>query len=220
MTKATHFTRGNDQNRHDRVVAPTSQEAIIKTSGTVQYNDQSHPLHEQQRPKQAWPCGIMTTGIYFTSSNDQNSRDQTEVTIAPTWKSVLHKLLSHFQGNNLSSPFNQPVEHDTALRPFFLLNNNIYGTPSRKNPDRLQKHKNALISSHTLTRTRARKCKLVTFSPPWTITLLFVLSLDISAAFDTIDHQFLYSLHISDRYQSTSVNNSSLSSPQFMYGLP
>ena len=121
MTKATHFTRGNDQNRHDRVVVPPSQEAMIKTSGTVQYNDQSHPLHKQQQPKQAWPCGIMTTGTHFTSSNGQNSRDQTEVTIAPTWKSVLHKLLSHFQGNNPSNPFNQPIEHDTAPRPFFVV---------------------------------------------------------------------------------------------------
>ena len=61
--------------------------------------------------------------------------------------------------------------------------------------------------------------------------------LDISAAFDAIDHQILLSRlnsvfgiqstalqwfqsYLSNRYQSTSVNNSSSSPPQLMYGVP
>ena len=64
-----------------------------------------------------------------------------------------------------------------------------------------------------------------------------LLLLDLSAAFDTIDHQILFSglnsvfgiqstalqwfhSYLSDRYQSTSVNNSSSSQSKFMYGVP
>ena len=60
-----------------------------------------------------------------------------------------------------------------------------------------------------------------------------VLLLDLSATFDTIDHQILVSVlgiqstalqwfqsYISDIYQSTSVNNSSSSPSQLMYGVP
>ena len=65
-----------------------------------------------------------------------------------------------------------------------------------------------------------------------------LLLLDLSAAFDTTDHQILlcrlnsfflefqstalqwFQSYLSDRYQSTSVNNSSSSTSQLMYGVP
>ena len=66
--------------------------------------------------------------------------------------------------------------------------------------------------------------------------ILVLLLLDLSAAFDTIDHQILLShlkcfgiqsiafqcfqSYLSDRYQSTSISNSSSSPSQLMYGVP
>ena len=67
--------------------------------------------------------------------------------------------------------------------------------------------------------------------------IFVLLLLDLSAAFDTTDHQILLSRlncvfgiqstafqwfqsYLSDRYQSTSVSNSSSSPSQLMYGVP
>ena len=174
---------------------------------TLWYNDHWHPLHKQQRSKQS--------GSNRSDHSTHLKKRSSQTSLPFSRKQPQQPLQSAYRARHSTE-----TVFCCCCCCFLLNNNNIYGTPSRNSPERLQRHKNALISSHTLTRTRARKCKLMTFSPPWTMTFLFVLSLDISAAFDTIDHQFLYSLHISDRYQSTSVNNSSLSSPQFMYGLP
>ena len=116
-------------------------------------------------------------------------------------KVVLHKLLSHLQENNLSKPFQSAYRagHSTETVLLRIVN------------DILSALDNDSIS--------------------------VLLLLDLSAAFDTIDHQILLSClnsvlgiqstalqwfhsYLSDRYQSTSVNNSSSSPSQLMYGVP
>ena len=116
-------------------------------------------------------------------------------------KVVLYKLLSHLQENNLSNPFQSAYRagHSTETVLLRIVN------------DILSALDNDNIS--------------------------VLLSLDVSAAFDTIDHQILLSRlnsvsgiqstalqwfqsYLSDRYQSTSVNNSSSSPSQLMYGVP
>ena len=114
---------------------------------------------------------------------------------------VLHKLLSHLQENNLSNPFQSAYRagHSTETVLLRVVN------------DILSALDNDNIS--------------------------VLLLLDLSAAFDTIDHQILLSCldsvlgiqstalqwlqsYLSDRYQSTSVNNSSSSPSPLMYGVP
>ena len=116
-------------------------------------------------------------------------------------KLVLHKLLSHLQENNLSNPFQSAywAGHSTETVLLRIVN------------DILSALDNDNIS--------------------------VLLLLDLSAAFDTIDHQILLSRlnsvfgiqttalqwfhsYLSDRYQSTSVSNSSSSPSQLMYGVP
>ena len=116
-------------------------------------------------------------------------------------KVVLHKLLSHLQENNLGNPFQSAYRagHSTETVLLRIVN------------DILSALDNDNIS--------------------------VLLLLDLSAAFDTIDHQILLSRlnsvsglqstalqwfqsYLSDRYQSTSVNNSSSSPSQLMYGVP
>ena len=116
-------------------------------------------------------------------------------------KVVLHKLLSHLQENNLSNPFQSAYRagHSTETVLLRIVN------------DILSALDNDNIS--------------------------VLLLLDLSAAFDTIDHQILLSLlnsvfgiqstalqwfhsYLSDRYQSISVNNSTSSLSQLMYGVP
>ena len=116
-------------------------------------------------------------------------------------KVVLHKLLSHLQENNLNNPFQSAYRagHSTETVLLRIVN------------DILSALDNDNIS--------------------------VLLLLDLSAAFDAIDHQILLShltsvfgiqstalqwfqSYLSDRYQSTSVNNSSSSSLQLMYGVP
>ena len=116
-------------------------------------------------------------------------------------KVVLHKLLSHLQENNLSNPIHSAYRagHSTETVLLRIVN------------DILSALDNVNIS--------------------------VLLLLDLSAAFDTLDHQVLLSRlnfvfgiqstalqwfqsYLSDIYQSTSVNNSSSSPSQLMYGVP
>ena len=115
-------------------------------------------------------------------------------------KVVLHKLLSHLQENNLSNPFQSAYRAGWNTETVLL----------RIVNDILSALDNDSIS--------------------------VLLLLDLSAAFDTLDHQILSRLnsvfgiqstapqwfhsYLSDRYQSISVNNSSSSPSQLMYGVP
>ena len=115
-------------------------------------------------------------------------------------KVVLHKRLYHLQQNNFSNPFQSAygAGHSTETVLLRIVNDILSAVDNDKK---------------------------------------IVLLLDLSAAFDTIDHQILLSslnsvfgiqstalqwfqLYLSDRYQSTSVNNSSSSPLQLMYGVP
>ena len=116
-------------------------------------------------------------------------------------KVVLHKLLSHLQENNLSNPFQSPYRAGYSTETVLLrIVNDILSALDNDN-------------------------------------ISVLLLLDLSAALDTLDHQVLLSRlnsvfgiqstalqrfhsYLSDRYQSTSVNNSSSSPSQLMYGVP
>ena len=113
---------------------------------------------------------------------------------------VLHKLLSHLRENNLSNPFHSTYRAGYSTETVLLrIVNDILSALDNDN--------------------------------------ISVLLLDLSAAFDTTDHQILLShlnsvlgiqstapqwfqSYLSDRYQSTSVNNSSSSPSQLLYGVP
>ena len=116
-------------------------------------------------------------------------------------KVVLQKLLSHLQENNLSNPFQSAYRAGCSTETVLLhIVNDILSALDNDN-------------------------------------ISVLLLLDISAAFDNLDHQILLSRlnsvfgiqstafqwfhsYLSDRYQSTSVNNSSSSSSQLMYRVP
>ena len=116
-------------------------------------------------------------------------------------KVVLHKLLSNLQENNLSNPFQSAYRAGCSTEIVLLrIVNDILSALDNDN-------------------------------------ISVLLLLDLSAAFDTTDHQILLSRlnsvfgiqstalqwfhsYLSDRYQSTSVNNSSSSPSQLMYGVP
>ena len=116
-------------------------------------------------------------------------------------KVVLHKLFSHLQENNLSNPFQSAYRAGCSTETVLLrIVNGILSTLDNDN-------------------------------------ISVLLLLDLSAAFDTLDHQILLSRlnsvfgiqsaalqwfhsYLSDMYQSTSVNNSSSSPSQLMYGVP
>ena len=116
-------------------------------------------------------------------------------------KVILHKLLSHLQENNLSNPFQSAYRAGCSTETVLLrIVNDILSALDNDN-------------------------------------ISVLLLLDLSAAFDTLDHQILLSRlnsvfgiqstalqwfhsYLSDRYQSTSVNNSSSSPSQLMYGVP
>ena len=114
---------------------------------------------------------------------------------------ISHKLLSHLQENNLSNPFQSAYRagHSTETVLLHVING-ILCTLDNDN-------------------------------------ISVLLLLDLYAAFDTFDHQILLSRlnsvfgiqssalqwfqsYLSDRYQSTLVNNSSSSPSQLMYGVP
>ena len=116
-------------------------------------------------------------------------------------KVILHKLLSHLQENNLSNPFQSAYRagHSTETILLRIVNDILSALDNDNIP--------------------------------------VLLLLDLSAAFDTTDHNILLSRlnsvfgiqstalqwfhsYLSDRYQSTSVNNSSSSPSQLMYGVP
>ena len=112
-------------------------------------------------------------------------------------KVVLHKLLSHLQENNLSNPFQSAYRAGCSTETVLLrIVNDILSALDNDN-------------------------------------ISVLLLLDLSAAFDTLDHQILLSRlnsvfgiqstalqrfhsYLSDRYQSTSVNNSSSSPSQLI----
>ena len=116
-------------------------------------------------------------------------------------KVVLHKLLSHLQENNLSNPFQSAYRAGCSTETVLLrIVNDILSALDNDN-------------------------------------ISVLLLLDLSATFDTLDHQILLSRlnsvfgiqstalqwfhsYLSDRYQSTSVNNSSSSPSQLMSGVP
>ena len=116
-------------------------------------------------------------------------------------KVVLCKHLSHLQENNLSNPFQSAYQagHSTETVLLSIVND----IPSTLDSD----------------------------------SISVLLLLDLSATFDTIDHQILLSRlnsvlgiqstalqwfqsYLSDRYQSTSANNSSSSPSQLIYCVP
>ena len=116
-------------------------------------------------------------------------------------KIVLHKLLSHLQENNLSNPFQSAYRagHSTETVLLRVVNDILFALDND----------NISVS----------------------------LLLDLSAAFDITDRRILLSRlnsvlgiqstalqwfqsYFSDRYQSTSVNNSSSSPSQLMYSVP
>ena len=116
-------------------------------------------------------------------------------------KVILHKLLSHLQENNLSNPFQSAYRAGCSTETVLLrIVNDILSALDNDN-------------------------------------ISVLLLLDLPAAFDTLDHQILLSRlnsvfgiqstalqwfhsYLSDRYQSTSINNSSSSPSQLMYGVP
>ena len=116
-------------------------------------------------------------------------------------KVVLLKRLSHLQENNFSNPFQSAYRagYSTETVLLRIVNDILSALDNDK--------------------------------------IFVLLLLDLFAAFDTIDHQILpsrlnsvfgiqstvlqwFHSYLSDRYQSTSVNNSSSSTSQLMYGVP
>ena len=115
-------------------------------------------------------------------------------------KVVLHKLLFLLQKTTSATPFSQRIEQDTAQRPFCYV------------------------------------CKWYSLRCGQWHFCSFLLLLQLSSAFDTIDHKILLSRlnsvfgiqstalqwfqsYLSDRYQSTSVDNLSSSPSRLKYGV-